>query len=146
MKKKWLSEKLYKKVFKIFPRLTVDAIIKSDEGVVLIKRGIPPRIGVWHLPGGLIRYGERVVGAVKREAFEETGLKVKVIKFVGIYDAYDVVRRIPNYHDVTLAFLARPTGGRLRGSIEGKDVRFFKILPKKIGFDHRKEINDAGIK
>jgi ADP-ribose pyrophosphatase YjhB (NUDIX family) len=138
-KKNWLSEKLYKKIFtKYFPRITVDIVIRDKKGIVLIKRDILPEIGCWHLPGGLIRYGENILDAVKRESLEETGLKIKITKFIGIHD-----NRYLNFHDVTLVFLANRIAGKLRGSEEGKEVNYFKKLPNNIGFDHIKEIRFA---
>ena len=54
----------------VTPKLTVDAVIRTPEGVVLIKRKNPP-IG-WALPGGFVDVGETVDEAVIREAREET--------------------------------------------------------------------------
>jgi 8-oxo-dGTP diphosphatase len=82
-----MPEELYKKVFKFIPRFTVDVIIKKGSSILLTKRDIPPFRGYWHLPGGTIRYGERIKEAVKRVAKEETGLKVKIKKLIGIYDS-----------------------------------------------------------
>jgi 8-oxo-dGTP diphosphatase len=41
--------------------LVVDVIIRTPEGVVLIKRKNEPYEGRWALPGGFVRYGERVL-------------------------------------------------------------------------------------
>ncbi len=140
--KKWIPEELFKKLFKFIPLFTVDVIIKSRVGVLLSKREIPPCKGCWHLPGGIIRYGERVEEAVKRVTKEETGLKVKIKKFIGIYDS---PKRDPRGHVISLCFLTEPIGGKLKGSWQAKEVKFFSKLPRNIGFDHRKMLKDAGI-
>jgi 8-oxo-dGTP diphosphatase len=44
--------------------------------VVLVKRGAPPMVGQWTLPGGRLRGGETIAEAVEREVLEETGLRV----------------------------------------------------------------------
>ena len=65
--------------------LVVDVVIRTPRGVVLIKRRNEPYKGRWALPGGFVRYGEMVEDAAAREAEEETGLRVKLGKLVGIY-------------------------------------------------------------
>ena len=65
------------------PILTVDAIIiNSENELLLTKRSIPPSIGCWCLPGGHVDYGETTENAVKREALEETGYKIKIKKLI----------------------------------------------------------------
>jgi hypothetical protein len=64
-------------------------------------------------------------------------------KFIGIYEN---TKRYNGVHSINLCFSAEFVDGKLRRSEEGKDVRFFKKLPKKIGFNHRKILKDAGIK
>ena len=53
---------------------------------------VQERIKSWKgiaFPGGKIETGESVVGSVKREVFEETGLKLNSLKICGIKDWYD---------------------------------------------------------
>ena len=65
------------------PSLTVDAIILFKNGLVLVKRKNPPFQGKFALPGGFVEIGESTEKAAAREAFEETGLSVEIIKLVG---------------------------------------------------------------
>ncbi|MHC1636266.1 MAG: NUDIX domain-containing protein, partial [Candidatus Methanospirareceae archaeon] len=67
------------------PVLTVDVVIKKDEGYVFIKRKKEPYKGWWAIPGGIVEYGETVEEAARREAKEETGLDVRLIKLIGVY-------------------------------------------------------------
>ena len=55
------------------PTPTVDIIIETEGGVVLIERKNPPH--GWALPGGFVDYGECYEDAARREAEEETGLR-----------------------------------------------------------------------
>ena len=64
------------------PLVGVGAVIVDSGRVVVIKRGRPPLMGQWSIPGGLLELGEIVREAVAREALEETGLVVDVGEMV----------------------------------------------------------------
>src|SRR5437899_979430 len=74
------------KTLKPIPVVAVDSVVKSKEGVVLIKRKFNPYKGYWSLPGGFVNFREKVEHAVRRETLEETGLKVKTKNFIGVFD------------------------------------------------------------
>jgi 8-oxo-dGTP diphosphatase len=132
---------LHRKIHKMVPVLCIDGVIFKNEAVLLIKRSIPPFKNHWTLPGGHVMYGETVEQAVLREIKEETGLSIKIEKLVGIYSD---PKRDPRGHLITIAYLLKPIKGRIKpDKREANDIRFFKKLPEKIGFDHRKIIRDA---
>ena len=56
------------------PIVGVGAVIWRGDAVLLIRRGQPPRVGQWSLPGGAQHLGETLAEAVAREVHEETGL------------------------------------------------------------------------
>lgn len=126
------------------PALAVDVVIKLHGGVVLVKRKNKPYRGKWAMPGGFVEYGEKVEHAAVREAREETGLKVKLGKLVGVYSEPG---RDPRGHVVGICFLARPVGGRLAAASDAADVRVFREIPwKELAFDHAKILKDAGLR
>ncbi len=51
-------------------------VIPTDNGVVLIRRGIAPERGKWALPGGYIHLDETWQQAGAREVWEETGITI----------------------------------------------------------------------
>jgi 8-oxo-dGTP diphosphatase len=122
--------------------VAIDGVVEKNRSVLLLKREITPFVGCWVLPGGAVRNSEKLVDAVKREVKEETGLKVKVVKYIGYYDN---PKRDPRRRDITHAFICESVGGKLKGSFEGRKLKWFKKLPKKMGFDHRKIIEDSGV-
>ncbi len=124
-----ISTREWHRIFKRVPRLCVDLVIKDRRGVVLAKRENTFGAGKWNLPGGSVLFGEGIIDAVKRKAKEETGLRVKILKFLGVYE----YRGRGNFgHPVSLCFLCKPIGGKLKGDEYGTDVRFFKKLPAKL--------------
>lgn len=124
------------------PLLTVDVIIPTSDGIVLVKRAREPYKGMWALPGGFVRYGERVEDAAMREAEEETGLKVKLRKLVGVYSDPS---RDPRGHIVSVCFLAEQANGRLSAKGDAAEARIFRDIPwGELAFDHARILRDAG--
>jgi len=56
------------------PLLGVSVAVWWRRKVLLVKRGKPPLLGLWSLPGGLVEAGETLVAAAARELYEETGV------------------------------------------------------------------------
>lgn len=69
------------------PLVGVGAVVLSDAGVVLIKRGKPPRVGAWSLPGGAQKLGETVAEAAHREVLEETSLNTEIAGLIDVVDS-----------------------------------------------------------
>jgi len=122
------------------PNLTVDGAIFKDKKILLIKRKNEPFKGKWALPGGFVEYGEIVEDAVIREIFEETGLKTKIEKILGVYSDPN---RDPRGHTVSIVYYLKVLDGKLKGSDDAADAKYFKLnsLPE-LSFDHEHIIND----
>jgi 8-oxo-dGTP diphosphatase len=116
------------------PRAAVGAVVLDDEDrVLLVRRGQPPGLGKWSLPGGLLDLGERLEDAVVREVEEESGLRVQVLGLCGVID-----RVIPGehadsggpavrYHWVIVDYVAAVVGGELRAGSDAADARFVPL-------------------
>jgi 8-oxo-dGTP diphosphatase len=122
------------------PMLAADALILFDEGIVLIRRENPPYQGYYALPGGFVEVGETVEEAARREAKEETGLDIILLKLVGVYSKPD---RDPRGHVVSICYLAQGRGDLLAGS-DARSAEVFdpEDLPP-LAFDHAQIIRDG---
>ncbi len=122
------------------PLLTVDIVILYQGKVVLIRRKNPPFQGCFALPGGFVEVGERVEEAAVREAKEETGLDVELLKLLGVYSD---PTRDPRGHTVSIVFLGMGRGPLKAGS-DAKDISLFKLdeIPR-LSFDHNRIIEGA---
>ena len=124
------------------PSLTADIIIEMAGGpgrrIVLVRRKNPPP--GWALPGGFVDYGETVEAAAIREAFEETGLKVNLVRQL---HTYSEPGRDPRGHTVSVVFVATASGEPRGGDDASIDKAFDPAdLPADIAFDHRQIIQD----
>jgi len=126
LKTKPLPLGVYRKIYSRVPRLCVDLVIKSEGGIVLVKRDIPPKQGYWHLPGGTVRFGESLREAVSRVALDETGLRVRIENELQVIE---YSKESAFGWTISVAFTAIRLSGRLRGNRYGRDVGVFNQLP-----------------
>jgi len=105
--------------------------------------------GLWCLPGGGIDPGESVMEACAREVLEETGLRVRVGKLIGVYSN---PHQLIEYTDgnrfqlVVLIFEAEPISGELGISDETTEVGYFsftEIEDMDLMEHHRARIQDV---
>jgi 8-oxo-dGTP pyrophosphatase MutT (NUDIX family) len=105
--------------------------------------------GDWCLPSGGVEPGESVSETCERETLEETGLRVRVLRLVGINSSPD---RLVIYSDggkyqiISLGFEVEWIGGAARLSDETSEIGFFSIdeLDRMDVFPHHKQfIQDA---
>ncbi len=125
------------------PVPTVDIIIELEQGgktagIVLIQRkNDPPG---WSIPGGFVDYGETLEEAAVREAREETGLAVELIRQ---FHTYSDPERDPRRHTISTVFVARAAGTPCAGDDAG-GIGIFdeRNLPHPLAFDHEKILGD----
>jgi len=79
--KKGLGEEIFLFVSRITPLINVDLLIKNEKGQTLLTwRDDLCRSGCWHVPGGIIRYKEKIADRIKKVAKNELGVQVKFKK------------------------------------------------------------------
>src|ERR1019366_6029726 len=102
------------------PFVGIGVVVIKDDHVLLCRRGKPPGVGSWTLPGGAQDLGETCEAAARRELAEETGLTVGDLHFCA---HVDTIRRDDNgrirFHYTILDFAARWVEGE---PIAGSDV------------------------
>jgi len=120
------------------PFCTVDAIIEVKGGIILIKRKNPPY--GWAIPGGFVDYGESLEDAIVREAKEETGLDIELVRQ---FHTYSNPERDPRHHTISTIFIAKASGKPTAGD-DAKEVGIFtkESLPQDLAFDHRQILED----
>ena len=69
------------------PIVGVGAVVFRGAEVLMIRRGKPPRMGDWSLPGGMQELGETVFDAALREVHEETAVTIQNIALIDVIDS-----------------------------------------------------------
>jgi ADP-ribose pyrophosphatase YjhB (NUDIX family) len=115
------------------PVVAVGVIIRqtdrtAGEQILLVQRAQEPSKGLWTFPGGAVELGEMVRDAARREALEETGLKVEVGEVAAIVDnvVRDEAGRV-QYHYLIIDFFARPSGGALSPGTDVSATRWASL-------------------
>ena len=97
------------------PLVGIGVAVLRPGAVLLVRRGRPPSLGAWSLPGGAQELGETAEAAARRELLEETGLSVGPLLLAANVDS---IHRDPDgrvrYHYTILDFAARWEGGEPR--------------------------------
>jgi len=102
---------------------------QRPDAILVLKRGTPPAMGRWCLPGGFIRYGEAPEAAAAREAREETGLAAEIgnVLRVGMLDYRYRGRQVCVLEVVYLARLRAVPPAMLRPTPESSETAFLPI-------------------
>ena len=96
------------------PLVGVGAIILRRDRILMAQRGKEPLKGSWSLPGGALETGESLADGVRREVREETGLDIRPL---GVLEIFERIMRdasgAPEYHYVLIDYMCRVMGGTL---------------------------------
>jgi len=82
----WIPEEEWATIVRNVPIVSVDLLVRTPEGVLLVERTNRPAKGEWFVPGGRVHKGERLVEAVHRVAREELGVEVGIEERLGAYE------------------------------------------------------------
>lgn len=101
------------------PRVVAGCIPEWQDRILLCRRSISPRYGLWTLPAGFMEIGETSLEAAIRETTEEANAKVDVI---GLY----VLLNLPHVDQVYMMFRARLLDLDFLPGDESLEVQLFK--------------------
>ena len=110
-------------VYYLQRKLSAGVRISQQGKLLLVQRGIEPWYGTWCMPAGYVEVDEEPEQAAVREAFEETGLKVKIKNLAGIYTYCDD----PRGNGLVMIYEAEITGGTTQPTDEALQVGFYSI-------------------
>jgi ADP-ribose pyrophosphatase YjhB (NUDIX family) len=90
-----------------------------DESILLCRRSIEPRSGMWTLPAGYLENGETVAEGARRETLEEAGARIEIIAPYALFN-------ISYVSQIYVMFRARMLNDRFEAGSESSEVRFFQ--------------------
>jgi ADP-ribose pyrophosphatase YjhB (NUDIX family) len=108
------------------PIVGVGGVVIHRERVLLVRRGKPPLMGEWSIPGGMLELGEELAAGVRRELKEETGLDVEPLECILVFDRIERGRKRVKYHYVIVDYLCRFKGGRVHPASDVIDARWVR--------------------
>lgn len=82
------------------PKIVVGCIPQWDDKILLCRRAIEPRLGLWTLPAGFMEKGETTVQAAVRETLEEAGARVEIAALYTLFN-------LPHIDQVYLIYRSR---------------------------------------
>lgn len=115
-------------------------VIDAKDRILLVKRGVEPAKGAWSLPCGFIELGETAPAAARRELYEETGVRGKIVGLHGIY--YEPSHRYTSL--LVSIYQFRPTTHKPRAGDDAEAVGFFPLsrMPRLGLATHRRILRD----
>lgn len=123
------------------PVVGVGGVVIENGRALLIRRGSEPLLGQWSIPGGTLELGESLEHGVIRELKEETGLTVRIVEMIEVFDRIyedeadaagrelspssgEARKKGPRYHYVIIDYLCECTDGEARAGSDVTDVSY----------------------
>jgi ADP-ribose pyrophosphatase YjhB (NUDIX family) len=101
------------------PKIVVGCIPVWEDQILLCRRAIEPRYGLWTLPAGFMENGETSQQGAARETLEEATARVEVEGLYGLYN-------LPHINQVYLIFRSRLLDLEFAPGSESLEVALFR--------------------
>ena len=98
------------------PKIVVGCLPTYDDRILICKRAIEPRYGLWTLPAGFMENNESASEGAAREAMEEANARVEIVDLYTVYS-------IPHISQVYMMFRARLLDPNVSPGVESLEVR-----------------------
>ena len=125
------------------PVVGVGGVVIENGRALLIRRGTEPLLGQWSIPGGTLELGESLEAGVVRELKEETGLSVRIVEMIEVFDriyegetdaasagtlgsprAATTEKKRPRFHFVIIDYLCERIDGEAKAGSDVTDVAY----------------------
>jgi ADP-ribose pyrophosphatase len=104
------------------PAIGVGAIVVHEGRVLLIRRAKEPLRGRWVVPGGTVELGETLEEAVVREVLEETGIHVRPLEWMTVFDRIERRDGAVAYHYVIVDYRCGYVCGALQAASDAQEA------------------------
>jgi ADP-ribose pyrophosphatase YjhB (NUDIX family) len=98
------------------PKIVVGCLPVYGERILMCKRAIQPRYGLWTLPAGFMENDESASEGAAREAMEEANARVEIEDLYTVYS-------IPHINQVYMMFRARLLDLEVSPGVESLEVK-----------------------
>jgi len=100
------------------PKIVAGCIPEWKQKILLCRRAIEPRHGLWTLPAGFMENGETTLNAAERETFEEASAKLTEVQLYAMYS-------LPHISQVYIMYRGRLVDGYAAAGSESLEVQLF---------------------
>jgi ADP-ribose pyrophosphatase YjhB (NUDIX family) len=98
------------------PKVVVGSVCVWDDQLLICRRAIEPRRGLWTIPAGFLELGESAEEGARREAWEEARARIEIEGIIGCYS-------VPRIDQIQLLYRARLLDRDVSAGVESLEVR-----------------------
>ena len=102
------------------PKIVAGCIPEWEDQILLCRRAIEPRLGLWTYPAGFMELGEGIEQAAMRETLEEAQAKVTITQLHSVLS-------LPRIGQVYMTFIGRLQAKQFSAGFESLDVQLFPL-------------------
>jgi len=109
------------------PFVVVGVILEKDGKFLLVQEAKTEAAGKWNQPAGWLDLKEDIIEGAKREAFEETGLKIELLGLLGLYPLIKTTDGVLKY-PIKIIFAAKALDNNIKfDKNELLDAKWFAL-------------------